>query len=137
MTLEYPAKIILAWTQAIGGNAEIRDWLIKNGYPELGLFVFALHNQEEARKWLMDNEHPHLMALIRGAEGDPNAIFWLRKYKMDILEKVAMVADNDDEAVLWLVQKGHKDFADLGIKMRMVKNDIEAGNNDVHKISNQ
>jgi hypothetical protein len=33
----YPAKVLVAWAEAIGGNAAIRDWLLRNGYKELGL----------------------------------------------------------------------------------------------------
>jgi hypothetical protein len=103
----YPAKIILAWAEAISGNKDIRDWLMANGYPELSVFVFALHNQPEPRQWLMDNGFPHLMALINGAEGKPNAILWLRKC----------------------------DMATVAQRMRKVKNDIEENNSDVHRIS--
>ena len=41
--MQYPAKILVAWAEAIGGNKKIRDWLIANDYKELGLFVFALY----------------------------------------------------------------------------------------------
>ena len=34
---KYPEKIVVAWGEAISGNIEIRDWLMKNNYPELGL----------------------------------------------------------------------------------------------------
>ncbi|MBK7945117.1 MAG: hypothetical protein IPJ85_07365 [Flavobacteriales bacterium] len=47
----------------------MRDWLTTNGYPELGIFTFALRNKADARKWLMENGHPHLMAVINGIEG--------------------------------------------------------------------
>ena len=71
--LTYPPKILLAWAEAIKGNKEIRDWLIKNGYPELGLFTFALRNKRDAREWLVTNKFHHLMALISGVEGDEEA----------------------------------------------------------------
>lgn len=135
MNFGYPAKIILAWGEAISGNKEIREWLLANGYPELGLFVHALHNQQDARTWLMDNGYPHLMALINGAEGNPNAMLWLRKHNMDVLEKMAVAADNRDDALLWLMNNGYQDMAMVAQKIRKVKNGIEESNNDVHKIS--
>jgi len=135
MQLEYPSKIVLAWGEAIGGNSEIRDWLIQNGYPELGLFCFALRNQDDARQWLIDNGHPHLMALINGSEGNPQAILWLRKFHLDIVEKMARAADNDDRAHEWLLLNGHKEMAMIAQKMRYIKNQIESDNNDMHKIS--
>lgn len=135
MKKEYPAKIIIAWTEAVSGNAKIRDWLIKNEYPELGLFCFALNNRDSAREWLMENGHPHLMALIRGAEGDPNALLWLKKYKFDILEKVARGGDNDDDSVHWLVNNNLNDFANLSLRIREVKNAIEDDNTNYHKFN--
>lgn len=135
MKLEYPAKIIVAWGEAISGNKKIREWLTQNGYPELGIFVYALNNQDDAREWLMANNHQHLMALIRGAEGDINANLWLRKFGFDILDKVALAADNNDESLHALINSGHSDFATLAFKMRIVKNQIEKDNNDVHNIN--
>ncbi|MCC6600188.1 MAG: hypothetical protein IT223_05890 [Crocinitomicaceae bacterium] len=133
--IEYSSKIILAWGEAIGGNKQIRDWLTENGYPELGIFVFALHHKKDAREWLMDNGYPHLMALINGAEGNQNARLWLRKYGYDIMEKMALAADNNEEAVVWLLQQGYKDMAIIAQKIRVVKNEIERRNNDMHSIS--
>ncbi len=135
MKFEYPAKIILAWGEAISGNKDIREWLMKNGYPELGLFVFALQNQDESRTWLMENGFPHLMALINGVEGNPNAILWLRKHQLDVLEKMALAGDNREEALIWLVKNGCHDMAMIAQRIRQVKNDIESGHNDMHKIS--
>lgn len=132
--LQYPAKILLAWAEAIKGNNEIRDWLIKNGYPELGLFVFALHNQDEARIWLMKNKFPHLMALINGAEGNEDAVQWLEKAGFTVLAKVALAGDNDLEAFEWIK---HRDplFAKIALEIRNVKNEIEDNNVDPHKFS--
>jgi len=135
MKFGYPAKIILAWGEAISGNKEIKQWLMENDYPELGLFVHAVHNQPEPRKWLLENGYPHLMALINGAEGNPNAILWLRKHGMDILEKMALAADNRDDALMWLINNGYQDMAVIAQRIRKLKNEIEEGNNDVHKIS--
>ena len=30
--LEYPSKVLIAWREAIGGNIELRDFLIKSPY---------------------------------------------------------------------------------------------------------
>ncbi len=135
MKFEYPAKVILAWGEAISGNKAIRDWLMQNGFVELGIFTHALRNQDEARTWLMTNGFPHLMALINGAEGNVNAVLWLRKHEFDVLEKMAVAADNSDEALIWLVNKGFSDMAMIAQRIRNVKNDIESENNDMHKIS--
>ncbi len=137
MELAYPPKIILAWGEAISGNGKIRDWLIKNGYPELGLFVFALHLKQDAREWLMTNGHPALMALVHGAEGNLKALHWLEKNDFIVLHKMALGADNDNKSIEWLIVNGFPDFAVIAQKIRFVKNEIDRDNNDVHKISSE
>jgi hypothetical protein len=135
MRIEYPVKVIIAWGEAISGNAKIREWLIGNGYPELGLFVHALYNQQNARQWLLENGYPHLMALINGAEGIQHAVTWLDKAGLDILAQMAKAADNDDDAMGWLRRHPQREWFIVAQKIRTVKNDIEFDNNDVHKIS--
>jgi hypothetical protein len=135
MKTEYPGKIILAWAEAIGGNKEIRDWLLKNGYPELGIFTFALRNKQEARDWLMDNGHPHLLAMIEGSEGKEQALKWLEGYGFTLLAHVARVADGDETSFQWLLHRDHRDFAMVGKKMEQVKDEVQWDNDDWHKIS--
>jgi hypothetical protein len=135
MNIAYPPKVVVAWAEAINGNREIRDWLIRNGYPELGLFVYALHLQREARDWLMKNDFPHLMALISGAEGDKGAVLWLRRHHLDVLEKMAQAGDNDDEALLWLMRNDYRDMALVAQRIREVKNEIERRHSDIHFMS--
>ncbi|MFZ5554379.1 MAG: hypothetical protein ACOZCO_14770 [Bacteroidota bacterium] len=134
--LEYPPKILLAWGEAISGNTKIRDWLISNGYKELGIFCFALRNKEDARKWLLENGFPHLMALINAVEENKSALMWLKNYKFEILEHMARIAGyGEEESYHWLVNKGHKELAVIARKIEKVKDDIEADNNDPHKMS--
>lgn len=106
-----------------------------HGFEELGLFCFALHHDQKSRTWLMSKGFPHLMALIRGAEGDSQAIQWLQKHKFTYLADVALGADNDDEAIKRLLGLGQREWAGLALKIRSVKNQIEADNEDIHKIS--
>ncbi len=133
--MEYPAKVLLAWGEAISGNQEIRDWLMSNGYPELALTCHALQHVESARSWLMSNAQPHLMALVRGSEGDARAVEWLEKFGYSYLKDVALGADNDDEAVTRLLKLNQREWAGIALKIRAVKNRIEAENNDMHRIS--
>ena len=135
MQLKYPIKIIIAWGEAISGNNGIRDWLIENGYPELGLFSFALRNQDSAREWLMSNKFPQFLALINAAEGNVEAQKWLRTHKYDLLLLIALAADNDDKALESLQRMDEKEWAIIAHKIRVVKNKIERDNNDIHKIS--
>lgn len=132
MRLQYPAKVLLAWGEAISGNAKLRDWLTRNGYPELGIFVFALHLKADARKWLMENGHQHLMAVIRGIEGDVEALDWLDHHGLQVLRKVAECG-GDEQAFQWLLQRQHRELAMLGLKMWSVKMQIEEDHRDPHK----
>lgn len=130
----YPSKILLAWGEAIGGNRKIREWLVKNGYPELGIFVFALRNFDDARQWLMENGFPHLMALINGIEGNKEALIWLDTNGFRKLGLMALAADGNEEAKTYLA-KNDRLFSLLARRMEDVKAEIDRDNNDVHKIS--
>lgn len=133
MRTEYPAKVLVAWGEAIAGHTGLRDWLSKNGYPELGIFTFALRNKPDARAWLMKNGHPHLMAVITGIEGDKKALHWLEENGFNVLKQVALTGDGDEGAFQWLVRHGHKELAVIGHKMFLVKSELEDDNRDPHK----
>lgn len=133
MRTEYPAKVLLAWGEAIGGNVGLRDWLIKNGFPELGIFTFALRNKQDAREWLLKNGHPHLLAVITGIEGDTAALEWLKRNEMMVLHQLALAGDGDQDAFHWLVQHGHRELAMIGLKMHQVKRQMDEDYTDPHK----
>ncbi len=133
MRTEYPAKVLLAWGEAISGHSGLRDWLIKNGYPELGIFTYALRNKQDARKWLMDNGHPHLMAVITGIEGDTAALDWLERNGLNVMKKVALTGDGDHDAFRWLAEHGHRELAIAGSKMHQVKRQMDEDYTDPHK----
>lgn len=133
--LPYNDKILVAWGEAISGNTKIRDWLTQNGFPELGIFCFALRNKNDAREWLMKNGHPHLFALINGVEGNKNALMWLKVHQFALLHKMALAGDGDQAAFEWLVQNGYKILALIAKKIEFIKDQIEENNNDPHRIS--
>ena len=126
----YPEKILLAWGEAFGGNSEIRDWLLKEGYPELGLFCFALYFDKKASNWLFKNT-PHLLALIKATEGKKDAIIWL-KLKFPVLHKVALAADGEILEMEYLL-KNDRLMAGIAQKIKFIKDQIEEANNDVHR----
>ena len=133
MRTDYPAKVLLAWTEAISGHAGLRDWLMANGYPELGIFTFALPLQPKARKWLLDHGHPHLMALIAGIEGDQGALDWLERNGLHILKDMALAGDGEKEALDRLIGAGHRELAMAAIRMHTVKTGIDDDHGDLHK----
>lgn len=125
MRMEYPAKVLLAWGEAISGNPGLRDWLMKNGYPELGIFTFALRLRKEAREWLLKNGHPHLLALITGVEGDEGALKWLADHGMHTLLHMARAGDGQTDSMKWLLEHGHKELAVIAMKINEVKKGID------------
>jgi hypothetical protein len=135
MRTEYPAKVLVAWGEAIAGHAGLRDWLIKNGFPELGIFTFALRNKQDARQWLLDNGHPHLLAIITGIEGDKGALSWLDGHNMHVLQQVALTGDGSEEAFRWLLDHGHRELAIVGNKMHQVKRKMDEDYGDYHRYS--
>jgi hypothetical protein len=133
--MEYPAKVLMAWGEAISGNQPLKDWLAANGYGELAMACHAIRNHGPSRNWLMENRQQHLMAMIRGAEGDKAAISWLRSFGFEYLALVAEGADNMDEAVKTLLEKNQREWAGLALKIRSIKNQIEGDHNSAYKIS--
>ena len=132
--LEYPSKILIAWREAIGGNVEFRDFLIRSPYKELGIFCFAILNDKKSRKWLLDNNYGHLLATIEGIEGKDSALVFLKKNGFDLLFHFARSADSWKDSQIWL-QKRDKLLYAISLKIEYVKDEIELRNQDPHKLN--
>ena len=132
--LNYPYKILLAWREAIGGNLEIRDFLMKSPYKELGIFCYALLNEKKSRKWLIDHQFAHLLATIEGIEGKETALTWLKKNGFELLFHFARSADSWKDSQKWLQKKDKLLYA-ISLKIEYVKDEIELRNEDHHKIN--
>ena len=131
--LEYPSKVLIAWREAIGGNDEFRDFLIKSPYKELGIFCFAILNDKKSRKWLLDNNYAHLLATIEGIEGKESALVFLKKNGFDLLFHFARSADSWEDSQIWLQKKDKLLYA-ISLKIEYIKDEIELRNQDPHKI---
>ena len=131
--LEYPSKILIAWREAIGGNVEFRDFLIKSPYKELGIFCFAILNDKKSRKWLLDNNYAHLLATIEGIEGKESALVFLKKNGFDLLFHFARSADSWKDSQIWLQKKDKLLYA-ISLKIEYIKDEIDFRNQDPHKI---
>ena len=132
--LEYPSKILIAWREAIGGNVEFRDFLIRSPYKELGIFCFAILNDKKSRKWLLDNNYAHLLATIEGIEGKESALVFLKKNGFDLLFHFARRADSWEDSQTWLQKKDKLLYA-ISLKIEFIKDEIELRNQDPHKIN--
>ena len=132
--LEYPSKVLVAWREAIGGNVEFRDFLIRSPYKELGIFCFAILNDKKSRKWLLDNNYGHLLATIEGIEGKESALVFLKKNGFDLLFHFARSADSWEDSQTWLQKKDKLLYA-ISLKIEFIKDEIELRNQDPHKIN--
>ena len=132
--LEYPSKVLVAWREAIGGNVEFRDFLIRSPYKELGIFCFAILNDKKSRKWLLDNNYGHLLATIEGIEGKDSALVFLKKNGFDLLFHFARSADSWKDSQIWLQKKDKLLYA-ISLKIEYVKDEIELRNQDPHKLN--
>lgn len=132
--LEYPSKVLVAWREAIGGNVEFRDFLIRSPYKELGIFCFAILNDKKSRKWLIDNNYAHLLATIEGIEGKDSALVFLKKNGFDLLFHFARSADSWKDSQIWLQKKDKLLYA-ISLKIEYVKDEIELRNQDPHKLN--
>ena len=132
--LEYPSKVLIAWREAIGGNVEFRDFLIRSPYKELGIFCFAILNDQKSRKWLLDNSYGLLLATIEGIEGKDSALVFLKKNGFDLLFHFARSADSWKDSQIWLQKKDKLLYA-ISLKIEYVKDEIELRNQDPHKLN--
>ncbi len=130
--INYPAKIILAWSKAIDRNDEILLWLKDNGYPELVMATYAIYLKDDARDWLHNNGYSHLLAMINAAEGKESAQKWLLRNNFEVLYHIAMAVEGEMESFEWLGKNAPADIFMLAQTIKKVKDEIEENHNDVH-----
>lgn len=130
--INYPAKIIIAWSKAIEGSDEFMLWLKDNGYPELVMATYAIYLKDDARSWLQSNGYPHLLAMVNGAEGNESAQQWLKVHGFDILYHIALAVEDEQESFFWLGKNAPVDIFMLAKSIKKVKDQIEENHNDIH-----
>jgi ribosomal protein S15P/S13E len=130
--INYPAKIIIAWSKAIEGNDEFLIWLKDNGYEELFMATYAILLKQEARDWLSENGYPHLMAMINAAEGNESAQKWLQIHDFEILYHIAMAVESEQSSWEWIGKNAPADIFILTKTIKQVKDGIEENHNDIH-----
>ncbi|MCH2230285.1 MAG: hypothetical protein MK105_08070 [Crocinitomicaceae bacterium] len=130
--INYPAKIIIAWSKAIEGSDEFMFWLKDNGYPELVMATYAIYLKDDARNWLAENGYPHLLAMINGAEGNESAQQWLKTHKFYMLYHMAMAVEDEQDSFLWIGKNAPVDVFMLTKAIKKVKDQIEENHNDIH-----
>lgn len=135
--IDYDAKIMVAWGQAIEGNQDILQWLNDNGYEELVRATYAIYLKEKDREWLQMNGYAHLLAMINAAEGNESAQQWLRTHNFEILYHIAMAVEDEPESFKWLNKHTTPDIFMLAKSIKKVKDQIEFGNNDIYSFGRE
>ena len=130
--LNYPAKIIVAWSKAIEGDDQFMSWLKENGYRELMMTTFAIYLKNEARDWLKDNGYAHLLAMVNAAEGNESAQKWLLTHNFEILYHIALAVESEKESWVWLKENASIDIFILTKSIKKIKDKIEKNHNDIH-----
>lgn len=130
--IDYPGKIIIAWSKAIEGSDEFMMWLKENGYEELVMATYAIYLKDEARNWLQDNGYAHLLAMINAAEGNESAQQWLLVHDFEILYHIAMAVESEDSSWQWLGRNAPVDLFILAKSIKKIKDQIEENHNDIH-----
>ncbi len=119
---EYPPKILIAFAETFTPNDEIFNWLMKNGYPELGALSACLKGSKDAFNWLMKNGYPHFCALDSAIDGNRVAHMWLQKNKFDMYAVLADVCRNVESAIAYCKENQLTDFLYIGEKFRRFHN---------------
>ena len=56
---------------------EFFEWLMRNGYPELGALSRTIQGDHEAKDWLMEHGFPRLAAIDSVIDKEAKAEEWL------------------------------------------------------------
>ena len=131
-SIQYEAKIVLAWAKAIEGDQLIQLGLKEMGYPELFHATEAIYLRQNSRDWLIENGFAHLMAMINAAEGLVPAQKWLLENKFDLLYHIGRAVDHEEDSWTWLAKNASPDLFILAKSIQFIKDKIEENHNDIH-----
>jgi len=100
--LKYNVKVLLALEKSIEGKDAFFQWLVENGYPELGAFSNFLHDDPGAEKFLVQTGNGWLGLLSHAIDGDPRAREWVRVNLHQANLMFALACREDEKAQSWL-----------------------------------
>lgn len=133
--VHYPAKIIVAFGEAIDGNTKIYKWLLNNGYPELAALTSSIHAHKDAFEWLLKH-YPKYAVLSNAIDGEKNAIEWLKRYKLNFLVTFAEACNRKDKkAMNWLKKNNLELFISLAEKIHDILVQQRRDASDYHKLN--
>ncbi len=131
---DYPAKILVAYGEAIAGNIKIHKWLLENGYPELAALAAALQADKDAFAWLMTHGYNHFAAYCNAIDGDENAKLWLKKHNFSFLIIMVEAVELNPAARAWFQHNNLPIFSVINHKVYKLKEDQHRDYNNVYKI---
>ncbi len=130
----YPAKIFLAWAEAIDGNEKFIQWLLQNGYPELICVIDFLWGSTKAGNWFMTNKMPQWRAFAEYVgDKNENARQWLLINGYDHLALVGDAIYNKSGALQALDKKGLPELLILAQILNKLLYKIEFDTNLVYR----
>ena len=131
---EYPAKILVAFGEAVSGNMKIHKWLLTNNYVELAALAAALQADKEAFTWLMTHGFNHFAAYCNAVDGDNQAKEWLIKHKFDFLVVMVDAIELNPVALAWFKKHNLPIFTVINHKIYKLKEAQHREYNNVYKI---
>ena len=120
-TLYYPAKIWIAFGEAVGGNEGISQWLMKNGFAEVAALAYAIRGSEDATEWLFQNKFYHLSALDAAIDENMDAHAWLVKFKHPFLVFFAEACCGKESAFTWFRTNQLEFFVLIAMKIKHLR----------------
>ena len=128
--LYYPAKIWLAFGEVVIGNAEIAEWLLKNGYPEVAALGHAIRGSEEATTWLFMNKFFNLAALDAAIDENMQAYQWLQANNHPFLVVFADACRGKQAAINWFYENKMEAFVLIAKRIKDLRDNTTF---DYHK----
>ena len=130
--LQYPVKVLLAFGETFSENEGLLNWLLQNGYPELGALSSAIRGSEEAYLWLIKNGFRELAALDSAIDDNKQAYEWLNINKHFFLAVISDACHNEAEAIAWLVKNDLQVFLNIAAKIRFFRDNQTFDHHKIH-----
>ncbi len=118
---QYDPKILIAFTEAVGLNFKIHQWLLQNGYPELAALASSLQCDVAAFEWLMKHGYPHFAAFSNAIDEETAAYQWLVNNQYRLLAVIVDAAYLKPEALAYLRSQHLEIFIRMAFKIRKLK----------------
>ena len=129
----YPVKILMAFGCTFEPEGdEFFEWLMRNGYPELGALNHTIQGDTKAKDWLMEHGFAHLAAIDSVIDKEEEAEKWLLKNHFEVNLAFARAVNRDDDATDWLVKNELQVFVIIADKIRNYLDDKYLNFHKIH-----